>query len=176
MGWRETGLWIFLPIHGAAAALLVFLRVPEQTAKGPARGLILKLPQKLDLPGFLLFAGASLMLMLGMSWGGQEYPWNSATIIGLFCGGVAVAVLFGIWTRYRRENALIPLQVITKPIVFVASMASFLQVGTFSTIAYYLPVWFQSVKSASPLDSGLMILPTMITQILATIIVSGISK
>jgi hypothetical protein len=34
-------------------------------------------------------------------------------------------------------------------------------------LAYYTPVWFQVVKGATPLHSGLYILPTVISQIIS---------
>lgn len=37
------------------------------------------------------------MLMLGITWGGKLYPWNSAKIIGLLVGGFATLGAFGAW-------------------------------------------------------------------------------
>jgi hypothetical protein len=165
---QETGLWIFLPPGALAAVLFAVIYIPEQTAKQPVLSILPSLPQKLDILGFALFAPACVMVLLAMSWGGQRYAWGSATVIGLFVGSAATAVLFGVWQRYRGDRALIPPRILLKPVVFYGCLVSFLQGGSFLMMGYYLPLWFQSVLRASPTRSGVMLLPTMVAQIIAS--------
>uniref|UniRef100_L2FKG8 Major facilitator superfamily transporter n=1 Tax=Colletotrichum fructicola (strain Nara gc5) TaxID=1213859 RepID=L2FKG8_COLFN len=132
LGWRWC-MWIFLPPGGVSAVAFLFLRVPEQRKKAPAKEVLPILPKAMDLIGFALFAPAVIMLLLAFSWGGGRYA----------C-------------------------VFRKKVVFCGCAVAFLQVGAFATLGDYLPLWFQSVKGATPTTSGLNILPTMITQLLAT--------
>ncbi|KAH7333047.1 putative MFS multidrug transporter [Rhexocercosporidium sp. MPI-PUGE-AT-0058] len=128
----STWRWCFyinLPIGGFVAALLVFTHVPDQIPK-PAPVAVLKtLPSKLDLIGFALFAPAVVQLLLALQWGGITYAWNGSKIIGLFCGAGATCVTYGLF------------------------------MGQLFTISYYLPIYFQAVKGASPTMSGVYILP-----------------
>ncbi|KAI8272718.1 Efflux pump mlcE [Colletotrichum sp. SAR11_57] len=167
LGWRWC-MWIFLPPGGVSAVAFLFLRVPEQRKKAPAKEVLPILPKAMDLIGFALFAPAVIMLLLAFSWGGGRYAWSSATIIGLICGGFAMTGVFSVWAWYHQEKALIPPSVFRKKVVFCGCAVAFLQVGAFATLGDYLPLWFQSVKGATPTTSGLNILPTMITQLLAT--------
>ncbi|KAF4869301.1 Efflux pump mlcE [Colletotrichum siamense] len=167
LGWRWC-MWIFLPPGGVSAVAFLFIRVPEQRKKAPAKEVLPILPKAMDLIGFALFAPAVIMLLLAFSWGGGRYAWSSATIIGLICGGFAMTGVFSVWALYRQEKALIPPSVFRKKVVFCGCAVAFLQVGAFATLGDYLPLWFQSVKGATPTTSGLNILPTMITQLLAT--------
>ncbi|KAI8249965.1 Efflux pump mlcE [Colletotrichum sp. SAR 10_77] len=167
LGWRWC-MWIFLPPGGVSAVAFLFIRVPEQRKKAPAKEVLPILPKAMDLIGFALFAPAVIMLLLAFSWGGGRYAWSSATIIGLICGGFAMTGVFSVWAWYRQEKALIPPSVFRKKVVFCGCAVAFLQVGAFATLGDYLPLWFQSVKGATPTTSGLNILPTMITQLLAT--------
>ncbi|KAI8206495.1 Efflux pump mlcE [Colletotrichum sp. SAR 10_76] len=167
LGWRWC-MWIFLPPGGVSAFAFLFLRVPEQRKKAPAKEVLPILPKAMDLIGFALFAPAVIMLLLAFSWGGGRYAWSSATIIGLICGGFAMTGVFSVWAWYRQEKALIPPSIFRKKVVFCGCAVAFLQVGAFATLGDYLPLWFQSVKGATPTTSGLNILPTMITQLLAT--------
>lgn len=169
-------MWIFLPPGGAAALVFFFLRVPEQRVKEPPLTALRTMHHKLDIPGFAIFVPAVVMLLLAVSWGGQRYPWRSATILGLFLGGVFVLGLFVAWTWHRNDRALVPPSILKKQVVFCGCVVVFLQIGAFATVGDYLPLWFQSVKQATPTNSGLMLLPAMVTQILATIFCGFLRK
>ena len=43
-------------------------------------------------------------------------------------------------------------------------------------LAFYLPQWFQSVEGAQPQKAGLMVLPTMISQIIGTGLAGGLGE
>ncbi|GIJ97990.1 hypothetical protein Aspvir_000098 [Aspergillus viridinutans] len=122
--------------------VMLVLRVPEQATKPPMSSVLVKLPRKLDLLGFALFAIACTMFLTAINWGGATYPWSSAKVIGLLCGSGGILALFITWAIHRG--------------------------GATIMVGYYLPLWFQAVKGASPTDSGLMMLPTMISQILGS--------
>jgi len=90
------------------ALFLVFVRVPEQVVKPPARSVLPTLHKKLDLIGFAIFAPASIMLLLAVQWGGVTYLWDSSVVIGLICGAVATAFVWGGWNYHKKDAALIP--------------------------------------------------------------------
>lgn len=116
------------------------------------------------------------MILLALSWGGQRLAWGSATIIGLICGAAGTAAIFIAWQLHRQDRALLPPNIVKNRIVFYASLVAFLQGGSFLEMGYYLPIWFQSVKQASPTNSGLMLLPTMISQIIGSILAGVLGK
>ena len=68
---------------------------------------------------------------------------------------------------------MLPLKLLRNPIVSFAAASSVLSYGGLFVIIIYLPLWFQAVKGASPLDSGIYYLPTVITTTLGTV-ASGI--
>lgn len=47
-----------------------------------------------DWAGSLLVVGATLMLLLGLEFGGVIHPWSSAIVICLIIFGIVVGVLF----------------------------------------------------------------------------------
>jgi hypothetical protein len=163
------GLWINLPPVGAAAIVYLLQRIPEQIPKESALSVIPKLHHKLDLVGFTLFTPASVMFLLALSWGGSKYAWNSSIIIGLLCAAPVVVAIFCVWASYRKDRGLIPPTLVRKPVIFWGCIISFLQGSSWIMIAYWLPLWFQSVKGASPQAGGLMMLPTCVAQILASV-------
>ena len=133
----------------------------------------LKFHQKIltiDLAGFFGLALSCIMLLLGLEYGGSTYPWDSATVIGLLCGGtVGIICLIG-WFIYKRDGALIPPRLLRNRINASIGITSFLQGGCIYISSYWLPIWFQGVKQASPIGSGVMILPTIISQFVAAVI------
>ena len=48
--------------------------------------------------------------------------------------------------------------------------------GAYIINTYYLPEWFQVVKGATPLHSGVMTLPAVISQVVVMIVSGMISK
>lgn len=110
------------------------------------------------------------MVLLALQWGGSKFPWDSAKIIGLFAGSVPIILIFLYWEHRRGDSAMIPLRLLGRRIVYCACITGMLQMGSSSVLALYLPTWFQLVKQKSPTDSGINILPTFISQIIASLV------
>lgn len=162
-------MWIFLPLTTVLAIAFILVRISEPVQKSTARGTLTRLHHELDLAGFMLFTPSCVMFLLAMSWGGSKFPWKSAVTIGLLVSSFVLAIISMIWMRYRKERALLPPHILLKPVVLYANLTMFLQGGVFLMMQFYLPLWFQSVKRASPEDSGIMMLPTCLAQIVASV-------
>lgn len=160
--------FFFLP--DASMFIMLLIYVPDQISKPPARSVVVKLPSKLDLECFALFAGACIMFLTGINWGGTTYPWDSAKVIGLLYGSGGTLALFMTWSMYRRDDALIPPRFLGERNLFIGCWISGLQGAATIMVGYYLPLWFQTIRGASPTNSGLMLLPTMIGQIVGSLI------
>lgn len=157
-------------------AITALCRVSDPTPKPPLGEAFRQLPSRLDLIGFLLFAPACVMLLVAISWGGTTYPWNSGLVIGLLVASVVLFGLFCGWCIFRGDDALLPPKLHGKRVVYVGCLISGLQGGTTIMTAYFLPEWFQSVKQANPTNSGLMMLPSTISQILGAIICGALGR
>lgn len=167
VSWRWC-FWINLPAGGVSIALIVFFLRLQQAAteQTPLR----KKVQGLDLVGFTLFAGAITMLLLALQWGGVVYRWRSSVIIGLFVGFGLVSALFLGWQWYAGDSALVPPRLFHYRTVILAFGACLIAPGGVATIIYYLPIWFQAVRGATPISSGLRYLPSVISDVLTSII------
>lgn len=144
--------------------LLLTLSIPEQVEKKPVRHNIKIILTRLDLLGFALFAPACIMFLLAMTWGGTTYAWDSSRIIGLFCGSFGTGIVFIVWQIRRGDESMIPPKVIGNQLVLFGCLTGGFQQGALLMLSYYLPLWFQVVKGATPTMSGVMMLPTMISQ------------
>lgn len=128
---------------------------------------------KLDLTGFVLFAPAAIQLLLALEYGQNQYPWDSATVIGLFCGAGGTFILFLIWEYRQGDKAMIPLSMVAKRNVWSSCLVIMSIFAILLCISYYLPVYFQAIKNESPMMSGVYILPSILSQ-LAVAVTSGV--
>lgn len=56
---------------------------------------------------FLAFAGMAVVI-LGLSWGGREFPWNSAHVVATLAVGAAASVAFVLWQWKGPRHPLVP--------------------------------------------------------------------
>lgn len=125
---------------------------------------------KLDLLGFVLFAGCTIQLLLAIQYGGNQYAWNDSTIIGLFCGSGVAFSLWLAWDWYKGDAAMLPLSMICKRPVWASCLTYGLGTGTLIMMSYYLPTYFQGMRGSSPLMSGVQLLPNIISQLIMGIL------
>lgn len=171
LSWRWC-FYINLPIGGFAAVLIAsfFSLKPADTENLP---LIEKL-KSLDSIGFTLFSGSVTMLLLALQWGGTTYAWKSSVIIGLLIGSAVVMGIFIPWQMHLKDSALIPPKLFTHRNVILIFTSSLFVNGPFQIIVYWLPIWFQVVLGATPTESGIKYLPTVISDVLAALIGSSL--
>ncbi|TIA82677.1 MFS general substrate transporter [Aureobasidium pullulans] len=168
---RATWRWCFyinLPIGAITVLFLVlFFHPPKSNGNNTAKQKM----ASLDMVGLLLFAPATIMMLLALQWGGLEYAWGSATIIGLFVGSAVLVSVFALWQAYKGDDAMIPPRLFTKRVVFFACLTELFAMGTVYIAIFYLPQWFQIVKGVSPTRSGVMYLPLSISDVASALMV-----
>ncbi|KAI1762733.1 putative MFS multidrug transporter [Hypoxylon sp. FL1150] len=173
VSWRWC-FYINLPLGGLASILLCFLNVPDETVKPRVSfALLRKIIPDFDLIGFAIFAPASIMFLMALQFGSSEYPWNSATVIGLFVGAGVAFGIFLFWEHREGDDAMIPFSMVKKRVVWVSSLQfTFLMVTVF-VFAQFAPIYFQAVKGVGPSLSGVYMLPNILSG-LVFVILSGV--
>jgi MFS family permease len=48
----------------------------------------------IDIVGVVLFTSGLVLFLLGISWGGTQYPWKSGHVIGFIVGGAVLLIIF----------------------------------------------------------------------------------
>ena len=151
--------------------VLVFLNFkPASTENGP---LTEKL-KSLDAIGFTLFAGSVTMLLLALQPGGTTYAWKSSVVIGLFIDFGIILSVFAAWQMYLQDDAQIAPKISINRNVALIFLSALLANGPFQTVVYWLPIWFEAILGATPTSSGVRYLPTVIADVLTSLIGSGI--
>ncbi|HEY2208382.1 MAG TPA: MDR family MFS transporter [Gaiellaceae bacterium] len=156
--WR----WVFyvnVPI-GAFAVVVVVTRLHLHTPT---------IRHRIDYLGAGLLAGGVSALILVTTWGGSEYAWGSATIVGLAAVGIALLVLF-VWRETKAEEPILPLSLFRSSVFSIANSMGFTIGMTLFGAIIFIPLYLQLVYGASPTSSGLRLLPLMAGLLVAAIL------
>jgi EmrB/QacA subfamily drug resistance transporter len=119
---------------------------------------------KIDWAGVAALILMIVPLMLGLTWGGLEYPWGSIQIIGLFCLSIVMLVVLLVVEK-RAKEPIIPPALFSDPVVSVSLSLCFLTgMGMFCGITF-VPLFFQGVLGLSATASGNFLTPMMLGQV-----------
>ena len=174
--WRWC-FYITLPAGGLASLFLALTPVPDQTVKPPVTfARIRSVLPRFDLAGFALFAPASIMFLLALQFGSQDYGWGSSEVIGLFCGAAATFALFLFWEYRMGDDAMIPFGIVRQRIVWVSCLQSGCLMSAMIVGTNFMPIYFQSVKGLSPTMSGVYMLASIISNLILVLFSGALSK
>jgi EmrB/QacA subfamily drug resistance transporter len=160
LSWRRA-FYINLPI-GIVVIVMAAFTVPSLSAK--ARSVI-------DYLGVVFVSLGAAGLTLALSWGGTEYAWGSATIIGLFVGSLLSLAIF-VWVESRAVDPILPLRLFRSSVFSVSVVLAFIVGFAMLGAMTFLPTYLQFVQGVSATGSGLRTLP-MVLGLLVTSIFSG---
>ena len=160
LSWRWA-FYVNVPI-----AIIVIL-MAARTIPGGRGG---KRPS-IDYLGVLFVSLGASGLILATSWGGTQYPWSSATILGLF-GASLISLAIFVWVETRAEEPILPMRLFRGRVFTMASILSFVVGFAMMGSITFLPTLLQYVSGASATSSGVRMLP-MVVGLLLTAIASG---
>ncbi|MGY0466456.1 MDR family MFS transporter [Kitasatospora sp. cg17-2] len=121
-----------------------------------------------DYLGIALVTVGASAVILATSWGGNEYPWTSGVIIGLFVGGAVALGLF-CWAETRAVQPMLPMRLFRTPVFAVCSVLSFIVGFAMLGALTFLPTFLQYVDGDSATVSGVRMLPMVIGLLLASV-------
>jgi EmrB/QacA subfamily drug resistance transporter len=155
--WR----WVFLvslPVSLLALAFIVTtLRIPPHPERGT----------HVDYTGAGLLAAGLCLTLLATVRGGQDAPWGSAQIVGLFAGGAALLAAFITWER-RQAQPIVPIGLFAeRPVTFGTLAGFFTGMGMFGTIVF-VPLFMQGALGDSATSSGLVLAPLMLSMVVTS--------
>jgi EmrB/QacA subfamily drug resistance transporter len=160
---NATWRWVFLvnlPI-GGIALVVISITMPRRTPQ--------KTAHPIDWLGAGLLAVGVASLLMGLVWGGADYPWTSGHVVGAVALAVAFLVAFAFVERRAREPIL-PFEILRNPIV-AGSVACMALVGMamFGTISY-VPLFVQGVIGTSATSSGVVLTPLMLGAVVTSLL------
>lgn len=99
------------------------------------------------------------MFLLGLEYGGVNYPWSSPTVICLIVFGIVTLGLFVINEWKFAKYPIMPLRLFKLRSNIASYSVCFTHGFVFISGAYFLPLYFQAVLGASPILSGVYTFP-----------------
>src|SRR5690242_10880135 len=105
---NTTWRWIFLvnlPV-GAVALVVIFITMPKRAVRAE---------HSIDWLGAGLLSVGTAALLLGLVWGGRDYPWSSGHVVGALVVSVTALAVFALVERRSREPIL-PFELLRNPI------------------------------------------------------------
>jgi EmrB/QacA subfamily drug resistance transporter len=154
LSWR----WVFyvnLPV-GLLALTVLFIFYRDT---GPHRAV-----KYIDYLGALTLSLAVVPLLLALSWGGQQYPWSSPQIIGLFGLAVVMFAAF-VWAEQHAREPILPFSLFQNRTVTTSAIGLVLMgISMFGTLLF-IPLFIQGVIGTSATQSGTVLTPMMMSMI-----------
>ncbi|EIN06465.1 iron permease [Punctularia strigosozonata HHB-11173 SS5] len=116
----------------------------------------------MDIPGNMLIVASTTVCIIALTWAGATHPWTSASVLApLILGLLGLAGAF-VYKLTISSRPLIPLGILDNrtSLSGYAALILHLIYSSFTVyISYVHPAYFQAVKVASPLHSGIFIFP-----------------
>src|SRR5438270_810616 len=157
-GWR----WVFyvnMPV-GAIAILTAGFVLPKA---------LRRVQHKIDYLGAITLVAGAIPLLLGFSWAGTQYDWNSWQVILMFVIAVVMLTLF-FMLEMRSSEPIISPRLFKNSIFLISVVSTFLvSAGMFGAILY-LPLFIQGVLGNSATNSGFVLTPLMIGFMISSIV------
>lgn len=161
LSWR----WVFyvnMPI-GLIALLFILLQMPPLKPK-------LTRKVSIDWKGSAALLLGILPILLALSLGGQEYPWGSWQVLGLFGLG-AVGVLVLILVEKRATEPILPFDLFGNRTFVLGNTAALLIAGVaFFGAIVFLPIYMVLVVGESASAAGLTVMPLTLGLVVSSFI------
>ncbi|WP_438827365.1 MDR family MFS transporter [Streptomyces otsuchiensis] len=159
LGWRWA-FYINVPLGAVALAMVAtVLHLPKRRSTA-----------RIDYVGAVLLVVSITSLVLVTTWGGSEYAWLSPVIIGLGALGLATLALFIVAER-RIAEPLLPLGLFRNANFSIAVGIGFLLGIVMFGSMIFLPVFQQAVQGASATNSGMQLLPMLLSMMIVSLLV-----
>jgi MFS family permease len=157
LSWRWA-FYVNVPIGLIALGLLTrYLPAPTQ-----------RRPAAVDYAGAGLLATTVIAILLTATWGGNQYAWDSAQILGLIAAALILLGAF-LWRERRATEPVLPLRLFGDPVFVVVSAGLFIATLSLFAAIVFLPLFLQLVTGASATRSGLLMLPLLGAGAISTI-------
>ncbi|MFE1953306.1 MDR family MFS transporter [Streptomyces sp. NPDC059524] len=163
LGWRWA-FYINLPIGAVALVMITaVLHLPKKRSTG-----------KIDYLGAALLTIGITSIVLVTTWGGSEYAWGSAVIMELI--GIGVAALVGfVFSQTKAAEPIMPLHIFRSRNFTLMSVIGFITGFVMFGAVLFLPLYQQSVQGASATNSGLLLLPMLLSMMVVSLIAGRVT-
>ncbi|MEY7975791.1 DHA2 family efflux MFS transporter permease subunit [Streptomyces pilosus] len=152
--WWGSVFLVNVPIVVLAVALMLWL-VPDSRDPRPGR---------IDPVGVVLSVTGLVLLVYGIIKGGQLADFTDATVLATTGAGLAVLVAFVVHEK-RSEHPSVDMAYFGNKVFSAAIVAVTLVFFALMGVTFFAVFYIQSVRGYSPLETGLLMLPLAVSQL-----------
>ncbi|CAD0084135.1 unnamed protein product [Aureobasidium vineae] len=169
---RSTWRWLFyinIPfcvISLAAVPFAIRYSRPKTTTKDQL------LP--INWMGILLSIASTTLFLIGISWGGTEYSWSSATTLCPLVLGLVGVVCTIVYEMKYASTPFLQISIFHNRSAITAYICTVLTGLSIYATLYYLVLWLVAVKKISEIMAGVCTLPLGLTVVPISGIAGGI--
>ena len=155
----------------ALVSVGLLLHLPKRQSKTPWRK---QLP-RIDILGALLLVLTIFGLLFGLD-RGSNVSWRSPLTIGSLCAAVPLSIAFlAVETRFAVEP-FTPGHIIFDKALFVCYTQNFFGYAAFTSLIFYLPLFFQVILGMTPAQAGAGLIPAAVSAVVGTLLGGMILK
>jgi EmrB/QacA subfamily drug resistance transporter len=125
-------------------------------------------PHKIDVAGSVTLSSGITALLLATVWGGNQYPWNSWQIVGLYSAAAVLLIAFA-WIETRAPEPVLPLRLWKSRIFTFSNIAGMCVAMTMFGAIFFLPVFVQGVIGNSVTNSGAILVPMLVAMVVTSV-------
>ncbi|KAK7018914.1 major facilitator superfamily domain-containing protein [Favolaschia claudopus] len=167
--------YLSLPLGGIALSLVIFLlKIQHSNTRIVTTTNFFQRLLNFDPFGTLVFIPAITSLLLVLQWGGSNYLWTSAPILGLLIAFIILMAIFTAIQIVAQDRATIPPRILLRRSIWSSSLFAFALGGAFIIVTFYLPIWFQVIHGDSAARSGVNTLPVVIALVAGSVVAGGL--
>lgn len=130
---------------------------------------------EVDYIGSVIFLPSLTSFLVGITWGGVQYAWDSwPTVIPISLGLFGLLV-FAFWEARCAKIPLLPLEIFENMDTNIAYFINFVHGIILWAVVYYMPLFFEGAKYSSPIMAGVLALPMTLTVVPCAIVVGVVA-
>ncbi|PKG23992.1 MDR family MFS transporter [Niallia nealsonii] len=164
LNWR----WIFyinIPI-GLIALALIIIFYKESSYHTKAA---------IDWGGATLLVSFTVALMFALELGGHTYAWSSWQIIFLFALAIVCFIVFLV-VETKIKDPILPFKLFKERLYTTGVLTGMFYGAIFMVSTIYIPLYIQGVTGGTATNSGLLLLPMMVTSSVGAAIGGGLAN
>jgi EmrB/QacA subfamily drug resistance transporter len=162
ISWRFI-FYINLPVTFILALIIIFI-MPLPWIEGSFMSKL----KRVDYLGVISLSLAIVLLVLGTTWGGKDYPWSSHQVIITLCCSIFSLGAFCYIELKVATEPILPPKMFTHNVIICFIITIVYGLNDF-TVIYYLPVYYQTLKGRPPSESGYQLAPFLVVTSISAI-------
>ncbi|KAF3914584.1 hypothetical protein ABW21_db0206328 [Orbilia brochopaga] len=163
---RSTWRWIFY-LNGpgvAVAFVILYFAIPDINKVRLDRQTL----GRIDYGGGFLSVAWSILVVYALQEGGADYPWGHSIILGTLISGILALFLFAGYEAFIAKTSsviepIFPLRLLKQPAFTFMVLTTFCIGCPIYVTIINIPQRYQIVNGESPIKSGVLLLPMLVT-------------